>query len=144
MVTGVNFKISRCYSLLSGTTWPEKAHITKCPASNLFRPLLTWIAPLWATTEKPNRYWYSTSTDMLEGQQRLSHSATQTTSPSSNTRSALNHSCAFGQGITILDSEGRRGRGGKRAREKSYGEVLSFITTEAQCCLEHGQRLKTL
>lgn len=64
-------------------------------------------------------------------------SATQSTSPSSNTRSPFNHSERSGKVLW-------RWTGEEEEEEESYGEVLSFITGEAQCCLEHGQRLKTL
>lgn len=48
----------------------------------------------------------------------------------------------FGQNIMIQGTESERKR--RRAHERSYGEVSPFITREAECCLEHGHRLKTL
>lgn len=58
--------------------------------------------------------------------------------------------CVYRQGILDEEEEGRRWRrrrmrGRRAAGEKSYGEVLSFITRRGtHCCLEYGQRLKTL
>lgn len=46
----------------------------------------------------------------------------------------------FGQNIMIQGTESER----KRAHERSYGEASPFITREAECCLEHGHRLKML
>lgn len=126
--------------------------MTKCTLSNLFCPLLTWIALLWTTTQNLNHelpaltHW--------KGNKTSSHGAnsiryTVDTSLVKHTLS-IPSLCAFRQGITILDGGGRRGgeeekRGLWEELWRSFivhhkgGKVLPWTWTEtkdAMICLQ--------
>lgn len=108
--------------------------MAKCKGSNLFCPLLTWIAPFWTTTPNLNH--------QIAKCEDFSHRTQH--SPRSE---HLPHQIHTQQFITLCGAKvlgGGGGGAGIGVLGKSYASVLSFITREAPCCLEHGQRPKKL
>ncbi len=132
--------------------------MTKCTDSNLFCPLLTWIAPLLDSHAKCESLvpaltrWKGNYTSHTA----QTASAAQSTSPSSNTHSAFNHSARSGKVLrswTEREEEEEEKRGSCEELWRTFivhhkgGTLLPWTWTEtkdAMICLQkwpQGQRI---